>query len=207
MHLLAIASALFLITSSCALSLDSSVHLARHQQIAARHPVVNRSSVSARCQKRTPPSPSTVASGTRLAASPSSSSPSQHSRPSSSQAPPPSSSQAPPPSSSPSTASVSGKVGIGWSLGDDSAVKNFLTDKVSAFVDFFLCPSSYPYPFSPAYTLGHLLHHNRIPLDCHLLQCYGVQIKLLSSRSLSSPVMHLLLCRSTSKSMAFIFQI
>ena len=133
-----LALALFLVTSTNALSLDSSVHLARHQHIAARH-AVERSPVNARCKKRNPPSsvsPSTPAS--------------------SSQALPPSSSssQAPSPSSSPSSGPR--KAGIGWSQGPNAAaLQNFITGKVSSFVDLFLYSSSCPYLFLPSiYTWG-----------------------------------------------------
>ena len=130
---LAITIALFLITFSNALSLDSSVHLARHQHIAARHSAVKRASGSARCKKRhsssTPHATSTAA-------------------------PAPSPSQAPPTSSG-----GSGKVGLAWAYSDDPSLKNFISHKVSAFVDFFLFSSSFAYFFSSAYTLGPLWHH------------------------------------------------
>lgn len=171
---LAITAVLFLITSSNALSLDSSVHLARHQHIAARHLAVKRASGSARCKKRN--STSTAAAPSAPIAT--------------SIAPPaPSYSQAPPPPSSPS--SRSGKVGIAWAYGGDSALQNFITNKVSAFVDFFFFSSVSSYLFSPAYTLGPLLDH-QILMDYNMLQCYGAPTNSLNSRALSSPVMQIL---------------
>ena len=118
--LLAITVALFPFTSSNALSVDSFHQLARHQHIAVRHPAVERATVShgARCKRRNPIS-ATAAPSTSYRTS---------------TAPPASSSQAPP---SPSS-SGKGKVGIAWAYGDDPILKNFVTEKVSAFVDFFL---------------------------------------------------------------------
>lgn len=124
LSLLAITTALFLITSSNALSLDTSHHLARHQHIAARHPAVKRASVSTRCKKRN--FTSAV--------------PASHPTPTA-----PSSSQAPPSSSSPG--SGKGKVGIAWPNGNAPYLKNFITEKVSVFVDFFFSSSSSPYFF------------------------------------------------------------
>ena len=180
-------AALCLIISSNALSLDSSVHLARHQHIAARHPAAKRASVSARCKKRNSTS-TAVVSSTQLATSTALHAPSP--------------SQAPPPSSSPS--SGSGKVGLSWSYGDDPALKNFITDKVSAFVDSFLFFSSSPYIFSPAYTLGPLLNRQTLT-DCNMLQCFGAPANSLNSRPLSSPVMQISFYRTTSESMAPFF--
>ena len=109
----------FFIISASALTLDSSLHLARHHDIAARHPTVKRSSVSARCKKRNPSSSTGVASSTPLATHTAST---------------PSSSHAPPSSVSPS----SNKVGVAWSQGNTDALKHFVTPKVSAFVHFFV---------------------------------------------------------------------
>jgi hypothetical protein len=183
LRLLAIV-ALFLITSSNALSLDT---LSRHQQIAARHPAVKRS-VSARCQKRNSSSTAAASSSPLARVAPhtthstSSAHPavsSSHSAPSSSHpAPSPS---PPPPASSPS--SGSGKLGIAWALGNSPFLKNFITPKVSAFVHFFFYSSSYPYLFSPAYTIGALLHH-QTPMDWNLFQCYGGLTKSLNSVTL-----------------------
>jgi len=111
LSLLAITAALFLITSSNALSVDTSHHLARHQLIAARHPALKRASISARCKKR---------NTTSVAAAPSTTSTTPHAS---------SPSQAPPASS---PVSGKGKVGIAWSYGDDPRLKNFITEKVSA---------------------------------------------------------------------------
>ena len=129
LRLLAITAALFLITFSNALSYDTSAshHLARHQHIAARHPAVKRASVSTRCKKR---------NSTPAAA------PSSTSHPNTPTAPPPSSSQAPP-----SSGSGKGKVGIAWPNGNAPYLKNFITEKVSVFVDFFFSSSSSPYFF------------------------------------------------------------
>lgn len=182
MHLtlLAITGALFFIASSNALSVDSFHHLARHQHIAARHPAVKRASVSARCKKRNSTSTTAPSSTLHPTYAPPASS--------SSHAPPSSSSQAPP--SSPSSGSGKGKVGIAWAYhdGDDAKLKNFITNKVSTFVDFFLFSSSFPYLFSPAYTLGALKSHKTL-MDCNLLQCYGVPNKSVTSRALSTTVM------------------
>jgi hypothetical protein len=119
--LLAITIALFLITFSNALSLDSSVHLARHQHIAARHSAVKRASGSARCKKR--PSSSSTPQATSAAPA----------APSSSQAPP-------------SSSGGSGKVGIPWANGEESTLKNFITDKVSAIYNWT--------PLKPSNTFG-----------------------------------------------------
>ena len=119
MHLtlLAITAALFLITSSNAFSLDTSHHLARHQHIAARHPEVKRASASTRCQKRNS-TPAAIPSST------------------------PTTPPAPPSSPWPGK----GKVGIAWPNGNAPYLKNFITEKVSVFVDFFFSSSS-PYFF------------------------------------------------------------
>ena len=119
MHLtlLAITAVLFFITSSNAFSLDTSHHLARHQHIAARHPAVKRASASTRCQKR----------NSTPAAAPSST---------------PTTPPAPPSSPWPGK----GKVGIAWPNGNAPYLKNFITEKVSVFVDFFFSSSS-PYFF------------------------------------------------------------
>lgn len=179
LSLFAITGALILVISSNALSLDSSAHLARHQHIAARRSAVERAPVSARCKKR-----GSTSSTSSLVSAPS---------PSSSQASKPS------PSPSPSPSSGSGKVGLAWAYGDDPALKNFITDKVSKFVDFFLFPLSFLYLLSPDFTLGTLLNQ-QILLDWIMLQCYGAWTYSLNSRILSSPVMQILLCRSTSES-------
>ena len=166
--LLAITAVLFLITSSNALSIDTSHHLARHQHIA-RHPVVKRASGasdSARCIKRDSTSVA-VPSSTSTANLASSSS------------------QAPP-------SSGSGKVGIAWAFDSDGlAIKNFLTSKVSTFVDFFLF-SFFPHLFSPAYTLGPLLNY-KIFMDCNFVQCYGATTKSLSFRTLSRAITQIVL--------------
>lgn len=165
--LLAITAALFFIASSNALSLDSSGLLARHQHIAARHAPAKRASVSARCKKRN-------SSSTPHATS---------------TAPPaPSSSHAPPSSSS----GKAGKIGLAWAMGPTTSLPNFITNKVSTFVDFFLF-SSFPYLFSPGYTLGTLRYKETL-MDWNSFQCYGAanQIESKNSRQLSSPVMHLL---------------
>ena len=173
--LLALTAALFLITSSNALSIDPSVHFARHHQIISRRPEVKRDSTSARCQKR---GNSTSVSAAVPSSTPTSSTP-----------PAPSSSQAPPPSSSPSAGT--GKVGIAWAYNNDPSLKNFITDKVSAFVDFSIFFSSFPYFISLAYTLGTLKNH-QILMDCNILQCYGAPAKSVHSRPLSSQVMQML---------------
>ena len=125
--LLTVPIALLLIASSYALSIDSSVHLARHQQIAARHPEVKRASVSARCKKRN----SNSTSGSTV---------SSNSLPTNTAPPASTSSQAPPPSS-PHTGGT-GKVGIAWAYNDDPSLKNFITQKVSRLVDLFFISSS-----------------------------------------------------------------
>ena len=161
LSLLAITTALFLITSSNALSLDTSHHLARHQHIAARHPAVKRASVSTRCKKRN--FTSAV--------------PASHPTPTA-----PSSSQAPPSSSSPG--SGKGKVGIAWPNGNAPYLKNFITEKVSAYVDFFFFfSSSFLYLFSPAYTIGAQIKY-KTRMDWNIFQCYGAGIKLLTLRAL-----------------------
>ena len=184
---IAIAAALSLITSSNALSVDTSHHLVRHQHIA-RHPVVKRASASARCKNRVPTS----------AAAPSSTS--HHKSTvdpahSSSQAPSPSQahshSQAPSPSQAPPS-SGNGKVGVAWAFdGDGFAIKNFLTKKVSTFVDFFLLSSSFPYLFSPAYTIGPLTNY-KIFMDWNSFQCYGAANKSLTFWTLSRAIMQVL---------------
>lgn len=123
--LLALTTAFFLFASSNALSLDSSGLLARHHQIAARHHVAKRASASARCKKRNSTSTAHATST----------------------APPASSSSHAPASSSPS--GKAGKIGIAWAMGPTTLLPQFITDKVSTFVDFFsLFFSSFPYLFS-----------------------------------------------------------
>ena len=134
-NLIAITAVIFLIASSYALSVDTSRHLARHQRIA-RRPPLKRPSATARCKKK----PSTSA------AAPTPASTSHHT-----------STAHPSPSSSPPSTSGNGKVGIDWANGDPSSIKNFVTKKVSTFVDFFLFSSSFPYLFFPAYTIGALI--------------------------------------------------
>lgn len=185
--LIALTAALFLITSN-ALSIDTSAHhLARHHHIAARQPV-KRASVSAKCRNR---------NSSSAAPPPSTSLPASTATPA---APAPTTSQAPAPPSSPSGGS--GKVGLAWAYGDDPHLKNFITGKVSAYV---LIYSFFPFtfrfltlPLFPAFTLGDLLDHKTF-LDCSLLQCYGVTINLVNSKTLSRLVMQILLWGKTSK--------
>ena len=128
--LLAIA-ALFLVTSSNALTIDSSLHLARHHLISARHPVVKRAN-SRRCIERDTTSASQPAPVASSSSPPTSSAAPAAPAPS----PSPSPSQAPP--SSPPSSGGSGKVGLGWSYGGEASLSNFITSKVSAFVGFSL---------------------------------------------------------------------
>lgn len=190
--LLSLLATVALFLTSNALSLDSSVHLARHQHVAARHPAIKRS-VSARCQKRNSTSPGATSSAP----------PATHT------ASPTSSSHTPPQSSSPSSGSSgssgSSKRGISWSNQEsDSPSKNFVTDGMSLFVDFLLYSSSYPYLFFPAHTIG-MLSNQRNLLDCNIFQCYGAIPVSIPLTTLSSPVMQLMFSRSTSESMAPFF--
>jgi hypothetical protein len=111
-------------TPANALSIESSVnharHLGHHQLLAKK-----KRSSSGRCTPR--PSSSAVSSST-LAASPTPHSSSQKPAATTSKA-------APSPTPTPSSGSGQaggGKVGLGWALGDDPSLKNFVTSKVSA---------------------------------------------------------------------------
>ena len=117
----------FLITSSNALSIDTSAHhLARHHHlIAARQPQpAKRASVSAKCRKRNstsvaPPPSTSAPANTPAAPAP---------------APAPTTSQAP---ATPPSTGGNGKVGLAWAYGDDPHLANFISWKTSAYV-FFL---------------------------------------------------------------------
>jgi hypothetical protein len=160
-----VTAALFLtITSSNALSLDTSHHLARHQHIAARHPPVKRASVSTRCKKRNNTSAAAASN--------------------------PAPTAPPAPSSSSGSGNLKGKVGIAWPNGDVPYLKNFITDKVSAFVDFFFS-SSFPNFFSLACTIGALINYKTL-MDWNLFQCYGARTKSLTFRTLSRAVTQVL---------------
>ena len=148
-NLIAITAVIFLITSSYALSVDSSRH-ARHQRIA-RRPPLKRPSATARCKKKpftsvAAPTPTSTPHHTLTSTS----------HRTSTAHPSPSSTAHPSPTSSPPSTSGNRKVGIDWASGDPSSIKNFVTKKVSTFVDFFLF-SSFPYLFFPAYTIGALV--------------------------------------------------
>ena len=138
----------FLITSSNALSIDTSAHhLARHHHlIAARQPQpAKRASVSAKCRKRNstsvaPPPSTSAPANTPAAPAP---------------APAPTTSQAP---ATPPSTGGNGKVGLAWAYGDDPHLANFISWKTSAYVSCFLFfPPTRPlffvaYIFSSIYT-------------------------------------------------------
>lgn len=127
---------LFVAAPANALSVDSSVHLARHQAIARQislpEPLVKRS-VATRCKVRS------ISSSVQPSSTP------PPPAPTSSKAPPPAASPTPSPSPSPAPKQSSGgnrKTGLAWALGGDPSLKNFLSPKVSTYVYFFLGFSS-----------------------------------------------------------------